>query len=1200
MLLLVALVLSVIPAVQGFAVTTVTDAGGLRQEIDFNDDWQFYLATTRPTAKTGGFAAAGLEDAGGVTTAEVVAPAFDDSAWRTVNVPHDWSVELQKLADAPGGGTNAFFEGGLGWYRKTFTLPATFAGREIFIDFEGVYQNSVVYVNGHEIGTYPSGYTGFAYDITSHLTCDGTTKNVVVVKVQNMSPSGRWYTGSGIVRPVKLVVTNKTWIQRNGLVYTTPTLETTYAANNSAVLNVSANVYSAATNGRIKLRTTVRNASGTVAALPVESTDVDCNPNSTTTVINQVTVTNVQLWSTENPYRYTIETEVLFMPNGGSFSAVDSVSTKYGFRYFSIDPQQGFFLNGQYMKIQGVDLHHDSGALGAASFHDAYYREMSILKSMGVNAYRTSHNPPSKQMIDVCSELGIVVMEEAYDGWGAAKGGSDFGLFFLVAVPDETVFPGLGVSRNNNSKPLLWSDWVIREMALRDINEPSVTMWSVGNEVRGMGTKPTWYNWNDYWLGGQNVVGKRGVPYDDYTKPDLSDATFNEFTEAIRLRNNILSVDKTRYIAMGGDQERTPPAAASTWGYVNQSLDGYGLNYNTAASVSALITAYPSTFFFESESSSQTGARGVYFSPSLPNTPPNQTPGNRGTSAYDNNFSSWTMPNEYGLKKDRDRKAFLGQFIWSGFDYLGEPTPFGIYPVAVSSFGTVDTAGFPKDSYYLFKSQWTADPMAHIVPMNWNDWYPEEEVEVWVYTNAAKAELFLNGESLGVRSFDKKTTAYGKDYYETTEPTKDGAGSGYKGGADTNPENPGGYVSPNGSYGKLHLTWKVPYAPGELRVEAKNDADQVVATDVIKTAGAAYTVKVTPDKAHFEPDGDSLVYFECDIVDKDGVMLPSANNLVKFDVTGGAIVGVDNGKQESNELYKWGHVERNAHSERSAYNGKVLVIVQPDKDASSVTLTVSSDNLVSTEVQLPASSGTPTITPAALGTAQSVAVRTVKAKLGVPAVLPKDVQVTYSSGLTQIKKVTWTVDPSMYASAGEKIISGTFDDGALGVMPQIKVYVVDTATRKDIGLNTNLGAGNQTYVPKYDPLATASFTSNTNYPNNMLNGSLNNYWDNYATPGGTVVLDDVPASRAYDWVQTYWPDEQTFDEVRLFFTTDANYALPGKLKAQYWDGFGWVDAPNQQLTKATASNEETTITFDAVTSSKVRVQLWNATPFDNT
>jgi beta-galactosidase len=346
-ILTAAMLLPVMPAVQGLAApaANIVSSGAAREEIDFNDDWQFFLATRAPTAAAGGFAAGGLQDAGGVTTAEVVEPAFDDSAWRTVDVPHDWSIEGPKVSSGSNN-SQAYLQGGLGWYRKTFTLPAALeADHRIFIDFEGVYQNSVVYVNGSLIGNYPSGYTGFAYDITTKLIRDGATENVVVVKVQNMSPSGRWYTGSGIVRPVKLVVTGgEAWIQRNGLVYTTPALDETYSPGDSAELDVSASVSFGPTvaNGRVKLKTTVKDETGAPVAPSAENTDVDCNPSGATTLSNQVTVPNVRLWSTEDPYRYTVETEVLYMPNGGSFSVVDSVSTKYGFRYFEIDPQEGF------------------------------------------------------------------------------------------------------------------------------------------------------------------------------------------------------------------------------------------------------------------------------------------------------------------------------------------------------------------------------------------------------------------------------------------------------------------------------------------------------------------------------------------------------------------------------------------------------------------------------------------------------------------------------------------------------------------------------------------------------------------------------------------------------------------------------------------------------------------------------------------
>ena len=321
---------------------------------------------------------------------------------------------------------------------------------------------------------------------------------------------------------------------------------------------------------------------------------------------------------------------------------------------------------------------------------------------------------------------------------------------------------------------------------------------------------------------------------------------------------DIKAADSTRYVIMGGDQERSVPAVNSVWGLVNQVLDGYGLNYNTSKSVDGLIERFSigsgllekgtKTFFFESESSSQTSSRGVYLDPQFSNTGINQTPGRRGGSNYDNDFASWTMSNEYGLKKARDRKSFIGQFIWSGFDYLGEPTPYSIFPVGVSSFGTIDTAGFPKDSFYLYQSQWIDETMVHLLPGNWDQWHDGEEVEVWVNSNQQSAELFLNGESLGKKSFDEKETAYGKKYYETSEKTSDDKTWGDN-------ANPGGYTSPGAvldegelNSGKLHLTWNVPYEAGTLEVRAYDKDGKIVATDSVTTSGTPYTIEAKADK----------------------------------------------------------------------------------------------------------------------------------------------------------------------------------------------------------------------------------------------------------------------------------------------------------------------------------------------------------------
>ena len=1166
--------------------TTVSDNSVAR--IDFNDGWQFFLATRSPSVAGGtnngaNFASNGLADAGPYTTAQIISPSFDDSTWRSLSVPHDFSIEGARI---PTGSSSAqaYLQGGLGWYRKTFTLPESMEGsRRIALDFEGVYQNANVYVNGQLVGNYPSGYTGFTFDITDYVTYGEDSPNVIAVKVQNMSSSGRWYTGSGIVRPVTLVVTDQTRFIRNGVVITTPTLEQDYKANGSSHMTVSAKAYSDDSNGIVALKTTVYNAAGNAVATKT-SDFKDINPSTLCEISDELIVPNVRLWSLEDPYRYTVRTELLYQRNGGSGDAyvVDSTTNKFGFRYFRIDNNEGFFLNDKYTKFQGVDLHHDSGALGAAGTYDAFKRQMTILKSMGVNAYRTSHNPPSKAMIDVCSELGILVMEEAYDGWGSAKATYDFGNFFLKEIPSDWAGSLQTVPGHT-----LWSDWVIKEMVGRDINEPSVVMWSIGNEVRGVGTRPSWYNWTNYL--------KPGDP-----SPSTYTATqFNEYTEALRLRNDIQSLDASRYVVMGGDQERSVPNDTSTWHYVNQALDGFGLNYNTAESVDGLHTKYSnSTFFFESESSSQTGARGVYSDPSMPQTGVNQTPGKRGTSSYDNNFASWTIPNEYGLKKDRDRKYFLGQFIWSGFDYLGEPTPYSVYPVAISSFGTIDTAGFFKDSYHLFKSQWNSTPMAHIVPMNWNDWRIGEEVEVWVNTNAVKAELFLNGVSLGVKSFDTKETTYGKSYYETSEATKDNR-------LNTSDANKGGYVSPNGSYGKLHLTWMVPYAPGELKAVAMDASGYPVATDILKTAGQAYTVSMKADKSVVKADGRSLVYVECDVVDGNGVMLPSAGNLVKFDIDGGTIVGVDNGKQESTELYKWGNVEKNTHSERSAYNGKVLVIIQTEKGhTGEITLTASSENMAPSKVKVMATAdGTGSYTsvsaPVALGAAVSADTVNLTLETGKAPALPKNVKVNYAGGNSLLKKVTWAqTNDSQFSVPGSFQVTGVID-GVTGLSARAAITVTAPAA-EPVNLALNTGAGTQDIVTTSGALATASFTNGTSYPNLMLDGNLNNSWTNKYSAGQTVVLAAVNNSHPYEFAEVYWPAPKAMNTINLHFVTGGSNPstnLPKALNVQYWDGFAWIDATGQDVAWAAASNEATRVTFDRVMTSRVRVGMENATPY---
>lgn len=1214
------------PAPSAAPAAVVPDDG--TRSVDFNGGWTFKLATRTPTIANATTLA--LQDEPGLATADIIKSDYDDSDWRHLTLPHDFSIEGDKVASGASN-AQAYLQGGLGWYRKTFSVPASFQAdrKRVTIDFEGVYQNSDVYLNGELVGNYPSGYTGFAYDLTDRLNYGEDETNTIVVKVQNPAPSGRWYTGSGITRPVHLVVTDPVRFVRDGISLTTPTLKTTFQADGSAQLAVDASVYSDATNGVLHTKTTVLKADGSVAAV-ADSEDVETNPSTLTTLSSSVTVPNVKLWFPWNigdPYQYTVRTQLYYAANGGlGTELVDTVDTKYGFRWFHVDPGKsddptagGLYVNDVYTKINGVDLHHDSGSLGAASYTDAYARQFDKLASMGVNAYRTSHNPPSKEVIQVASEKGFIVAEEAYDGWGSAKASYDFGKFFLTPVPED--WAGLAPNGlasvptpavNYAGATYLWSDWVVQQMVERDKNEPSVLIWSIGNEIRGVGSKPSWYD-----------VSK----YDPISSGNTG---FNEYSEAVRLGEDVRALDPNRAVIMGGDQERSVPSLTSTWGRVNQYLDGYGLNYNTANSVDGLIDRFPNTFFFESESSSQTSSRGVYLDPALRNTGSNQTPGRRGGSNYDNDFASWTMSNEYGLKKDRDRKGFAGQFIWSGFDYLGEPTPYSVYPVGVSSFGAIDTAGFPKDSYYLFRSQWIGadrQPQVHIVPGNWNQWREGEEVEVWVNSNSPSVELTLNGQSLGRKTFDVKKTAYGKEYYETSEAIADDKSWP----AAQNGGNTGGYASPGATvvtasgdsevpagtnYGKLHLTWKVPFHAGVLKATsyASKTSTTPLAVDTVTTAGTPYTVQLSASKSVLKADGQSLSYIEATVVDEDGNPVPDANNLVKFDVTGGAIVGVDNGQQESAEPYKWGGVERNTHSQRSAYMGKVLAIVQSNAgEVGDIRLVASADGMAPAAITLAATADGTGTAPAQV-TPQPELTGVQNLALAVPAgavpTLPGSTTVRYadpvlgSYGVT--RAVTWpALTAQDYAQPGEVTVTGT----VTGTAQQVRAYVsvVASTGRADIAKNPDLGANNQTFrfsdLPADSPLrqgalATATFTGSTSaYPNNVLNGNTAQSWTNAYSRGATVLLPAVTGSRPFEQLELFWDEPKTFDQIDLAFTTGSGKALPSGLTVEYWDGIAWKPVSGLSTDLATASNEISTLTFTSVRAERVRVGMANATPY---
>ncbi|MEU0842721.1 glycoside hydrolase family 2 TIM barrel-domain containing protein [Streptomyces sp. NPDC005962] len=989
------------------AADTPRATGG--RSIPLDDGWRFTLVTPDGNAEPDG------------DYADARQPGYDDSAWRTVAVPHDWSIELTPTTEHGTTGGTGFLPGGIGWYRRSFTLPSGVAGKRISVEFDGVYMDAYVYCNGKLVGNHPYGYTGFALDLTDVAHTDGTTPNVLAVRVRNQLPSSRWYSGSGIYRHARLVITDPVHVARWGTYITTPAPSQDHATvrARTSVVNASDDEQS------VTVVSTVKDPDGKTVA-HTRST-VTVGADTTRDATQELTVEKPRLWSLDTPLRYTLETELRV-----GDKTTDRYRTPFGIRHVTIDADQGLTLNGEYIKLQGVDLHHDLGALGAAFNADAALRQMTIMKSMGVNALRTSHNPPAPELIEICERLGIVMLVEAFDCWRTGKNPYDYGRFFDEHCEAD-----------------------ITEMVRAARNSPAVIMWSIGNEI-----------------------------------PDSTSTAGLGMAE--RLIDAVKKADDTRPVVIGSDKYRSLPSPGSAADRMLAKLDGLGLNYNTAASVDALHARYPHLFLFESESSSETSSRGAYQEPEHLNTGENHTPGKRETSSYDNNLASWTMSGEYGLKKDRDRKFFTGQFLWSGIDYIGEPTPYDVFPVKASFFGAVDTAGFPKDMYHLFRSQWTSEPMVHLVPMDWTGHRPGEDVEVWAYANVDTVELFLNGDSLGVRRFDTKKTTDGRTYLETTEATGDDK-------TITTGKYPGSYTSPNGSAGKLHLTWKIPFTPGELKAVARRGG-RVVATDVLRTAGRAHAVRLTSDRKTVHADGRSLSFITAEVVDTHGTVVPDANHLITFDVTGGALAGVDNGRQESAERYQT--------TTRTAYHGKALAIVRSGTKSERLSVTARAKGL---------RTGTATVR-ATSGTSQRVT--------PTPPFAP---------------------DPGPAA-------------------------------------------------PGY-PLADASYSgAPTTLPAAMLDGDPATGWSNAFQKPATALLPAFDGARKTDWVSLTWATKRRVRRVEVSFTVDATHTLPASITLSAWDGHTYVPVRGTDITWAQSSGEPTVITFSAVRTSRLRLDLVSRYP----
>jgi beta-galactosidase len=790
------------------ALTSQAQTG--RTAANFNAGWNFHL--------------------GDVSKAEQ--PGLNDAQWRKLNLPHDWSIEGAFAKENPATPEGGALPGGIGWYRKTFTLPASTQGKQVYIDFDGVYQKSDVWINGHHLGFRPNGYISFRYDLTPYIKF-GTQKNVIAVKADNsIQPNSRWYSGSGIYRNVWLVTTNKIAVDHWGTYVTTPQVSNTKATIKFAVRVKNAT----GSNQVVDVRTKIIDASGkTVAGFG----NMEFPLSDTTGLFEQeISLNNPHLWSVENPYLYKAVTEVL-----QNKQVVDVYTTTVGIRYFSFDTDKGFFLNGKNMKMLGVCNHHDLGSLGSAINTRALERQLQILRSMGVNAIRTSHNPPAPELLDLCDRMGFLVMDEAFDCWEKQKVKYDYHLYFKE-----------------------WHQRDLSDQLLRDRNHPSIIMWSVGNEI-----------------------------------PEQGDST--GITIAKDLARIVKQYDN-RPIVTANDR---PNAGNNIIKSGEFELVGYNYHH---WEYEKFHQTFPGKIFIGTETTSALETRGVY---DMPSDSVRRWPNNKQykngvgkmnddftVSSYDNVSAPWGSLHEETWKLIKKHDYLNSMFIWTGFDYLGEPTPYS-WPARSSYFGVIDLAGFPKDIFYMYQAEWTKKPVLHIFP-HWN-WQPGKTVDIWAYyNNADEVELYLNGKSLGVK---KKT---GDD---------------------------------------LHVMWRVPFEAGSLKAVSRK-AGKVVLTSQVNTAGAPARIELTVDRKLIKADGNDLSFVTVRILDKAGNMVPDADNQVNFSLQGkGIIASVDNGDPVSHDPFKANY--------RKAFHGLALAIIQSSgKQPGTITLTATADGLPAAKLTLQA------------------------------------------------------------------------------------------------------------------------------------------------------------------------------------------------------------------------------------------------------
>ena len=760
---------------------------------------------------------------------------LNDSEWEKVRVPHDWAIrgnfdmnidmqsvqvieDGEKMAKLRTGRTGALPCFGIGWYRKVLPVINADQDKRVFIEFDGAMSLAKIYLNGEYIGEWPYGYSSFSFELTKYLKFG--KDNILAVRLENKSESSRWYPGAGIYRNVRLVKTSAIRVAHWGTYITTPLI-----SKKSGEVNIKTEIDNmAGENFDVKLITEIYNNAnimvGTVSSTKKRGEKLLYDQT--------LKIKEPQLWSIETPVRYYAISKVLV---GNELK--DEYKTTFGFRTLRFDKDKGFFLNEKPVKFKGVCMHHDLGPIGTAVNYRATERQMMLMKEMGCNSIRTSHNPPSPELLQICDSLGLLVQVEAFDEWKLGKNANGYGKFF-----DQ------------------WAEKDLRAMLRRDRNHPSVVMWSIGNEIR------------------------------EQSKPDGKETA--RFLTAI-----CHEVDPTRPVSAGFNQH----IAAMNNG-LTDVVDLVGFNYKPFDYLSKHIQK-PNYVLYGSETASTVSSRGEYKFPATENK--GAWYQDYQVSGYDLEYPGWASSPDTEFEMQDDCEFILGEFVWTGFDYLGEPTPYNEgTPARSSYFGIIDLAGLKKDRFYLYQSKWSETPVLHLLPhWNWSERIGQN-VPVYCYTNYPKAELFVNGKSMGIKQKDK-----------------------------------------GNKYTRYRLMWNdVVYQPGEIKVVGYDINNKAVAEQVIRTAGEPHSVRLTPDREKIKSNGKDLSFVTVEILDKNGNLCPRADNLLFFQVSGaGKLKAVCNGNAIDQTSFSSNYMR--------TFNGKMVAVIESETESGEITLGVSGGKLTS-------------------------------------------------------------------------------------------------------------------------------------------------------------------------------------------------------------------------------------------------------------